>query len=457
MIELQTTDNNCGKSLADCKAELSQIRDVYDDLAHIANMSLENIVTENRNLLVFPKKFSKEEGINKNFIFSLQGSLATPEKIKLTTYNIMGFLGVGNTQIKIKSRFHTGNEDFLLYYLLQKVYSLNLFDLRYSSGTGFFDFLLFLFPQFLNKALSQGVFRTYKTFKRNDANIKGPVDISRHIKENIPFRGRIAYTSREFTTDNYMTELVRHTIEFIKLQKIGKIILCNNEVIRRNIDLIISATPSYNKRQRAFLIQQNIKPFNHPYFTAYRDLQGLCLAILNHKKLQYGENSNKIYGILFDGAWLWEECLRSLLKEAGFIHAQNKLRSNGINVWSHFKLYPDYYRGKQESKNAVNEIPETNFILDAKYKQLDHISIKSDDARQIVTYMHILPSKYAGFVYPSNKDIQEPKKEYSVFGLGGKVFVYGVKIPKYAKDYKDFYNKMEESLQNLKNEIPNSK
>ena len=35
--------------------------------------------------------------------------------IKLETLNIMGFIGVGNTQLQIRSRFETGQKDFFLY------------------------------------------------------------------------------------------------------------------------------------------------------------------------------------------------------------------------------------------------------------------------------------------------------------------------------------------------------
>ena len=35
-------------------------------------------------------------------------------------------------------------------------------------------------------------------------------------KKNIPFMGKIAYTTREHSYNNNLTQLVRHTIEYIK-------------------------------------------------------------------------------------------------------------------------------------------------------------------------------------------------------------------------------------------------
>ena len=54
-----------------------------------------------------------------------------PEKVRITTGNVMGFIGVGDLQIKIKSRFDEGRDDYLLHYMLQKVFSCNLFDLHH--------------------------------------------------------------------------------------------------------------------------------------------------------------------------------------------------------------------------------------------------------------------------------------------------------------------------------------
>ena len=438
---LRTTDNNCGKSLQECNADLVHIENIYKDLTYIANIPLKELVKKNRDLLVFPKIFSKEEGIDEYPVFYLSGPLQIPENISLETLNIMGFIGIGNTQLQIRSRFEVGKEDFFLYYLLQKVYSLNLFDLKFSSGAGYFDFLLFLFPQFLNKALLQGLFKTYRTFSRNDSNVKGPIDISRHLRTNTPFRGNIAYNCREFSTDNYLTQLIRHTIEIIKLKQYGKNILFSSEQTRQNINTIITATPTYNKKQRDLIIRQNIKPFQHPYFTEYYSLQKLCIAILQNKKLQYGDNSNKIYGILFDGAWLWEEFLGKKLEKFGFIHAQNKIGTNGIHLWKGKRLYPDFYKGKQEDSTTLDE---EKIVFDAKYKKAD--SISSKDAHQIVTYMHILPAKNGGLIYPypenENPNVHGP---FKIYGVGGNVYALGLKIPNNALDYRDFCSKMQNS------------
>lgn len=157
----------------------------------------------------------------------------------------------GRPQISITSRFAKNNDtkdDFFLHYLLQKVLCLNIFDLKYSAASfGEFDLLLYMFSALLKKAFAQGLVRRYQTFKNNDSNIKGVVDVTRHIQNNIPFNGKIAYKNRNYTTDNSMTELIRHTIELIKTKPNGNFVLTADYEMIECVRLIQENTPAYSK------------------------------------------------------------------------------------------------------------------------------------------------------------------------------------------------------------------
>jgi 5-methylcytosine-specific restriction enzyme subunit McrC len=130
----------------------------------------------------------------------------------------MGFIGRNSTQLTISSRFAKDeNNDYFLHYMLQKVFSINLlkFD-QTPNKENIWDFLLYLFPYYLKKAYSQGIYKAYRKEEYNDTNVKGSIDVKRHILRNIPFTGKIAYTTREHSYNNYLTQLIRHTIEHIK-------------------------------------------------------------------------------------------------------------------------------------------------------------------------------------------------------------------------------------------------
>lgn len=465
MYHLATTDNNLGKTLCDLKCSAESAAEVYKDLSAIANIPLKELCRKNPSLIVFPQILGNEQdGIEELCICELNGSVETPEKAKLTTENLMGFIGYGNTQLSIKSRFtKLEHEDCFLHYMLEKVGLVNLFDLPHNfTKDSCFDFLLYLFPMMLQKALAQGLFKTYQKFERNDANVKGVIDVSRHIQKNIPFAGRVAYNTRERTFDNFLTQLIRHTIEFLKTKPNGKAVLTGNHETKSAVNEIIQATPSYSFFDRERIIAINSKSLNHPYFTAYKPLQKLCFAILKHQKLSYKKNTKQIYGILFDGAWLWEEYLATILKHEGFAHPKNKTGSGGIKMFENDddisfdknfrRIYPDFYRLKSDS--------DKGFILDAKYKRLQN-GVGRDDLYQVVTYMHTMKIDRGGFVYPVPKNniediVSHQKYQLSKNGYSGEIHLFGIGIPKANNDdlkerYEVFLERMNNAEQKLLN------
>ena len=133
--------------------------------------------------------------------------------------NAMGFLGCGNERLIIESRFSSEEEDYFFEYLLDRVLDFpNIVDLESDADQNnrLFNFLLFLFPYYLKTAMRKGLFKRYVRNWYNDGNVKGAIDIARHIELNTPFTGNVAYNQREFFYDNILMELMRHTIKFIK-------------------------------------------------------------------------------------------------------------------------------------------------------------------------------------------------------------------------------------------------
>lgn len=359
-----------------------------------------------------------------------------PDKVQITTGNVMGFIGIDNLQIKIKSRFDKGRDDFFLHYMLQKVLSFNLFDLKHNDEQeDLFDFIMFMFPYLLKAAMNQGIYREYKNFKHNDSNIKGTIDIGRHIARNFPFVGNIAYATREYSHDNNMSELIRHTIEFMKTKRYGQLVLNIDRETIENVKIIIAHTPSYNKNERSSVISKNLRARVHPYYTEYRPLQTLCLQILRMEEVKYGESSDEICGILFDGAWLWEEYVNTILSNHGFKHPENKLHKGGIYLFDDHSgiRYPDFYKD--------------DMVLDAKYKRLgsyDKVSkLDRNDVHQVMAYMTTLKVNRGGFVAPlEQKQSKVPTSHLK--GSAATLSIFGIEICKSATSYAEFCEKMGE-------------
>ncbi|WP_261862441.1 hypothetical protein [Psychrobacter sp. JCM 18900] len=142
------------------------VNKVIDDLSLLASKNIGELVTTHPNLLIFPAHFEdNEDDIASKPIFELKVS---ESQTVLETGNVMGFIGVKDTQLKIQSRFARASvvdsddqanqeeaieEDYFLHYMLQKVLCINLFDLKHSRNqTNLFDYLVYLFPYFLKKS-----------------------------------------------------------------------------------------------------------------------------------------------------------------------------------------------------------------------------------------------------------------------------------------------------------------
>lgn len=306
--------------------------------------------------------------------------------------NVMGFLGCGDERLIIQSRFSSDDNDYFFQYLLDKVLEFpNLVDLNVDADQNnrLFNFLLFLFPRYLKAAVRKGLFKEYIRNRYNDENVKGSIDVARHIQKNTPFRGSVAYSQREFSYDNHLIQLVRHTIEFIKKKPYGGNLLIK---VKDEVKLVIEATQSYEPYDRQRIVETNKKnPVRHAYFREYLALQRLCLLILQHQKHQIGSGVRQIYGILFDGAWLWEEYVASLIGEA-FYHPMNKGGKGAQRLFDRNigLIYPDFI-----SRNQENRI-----IADAKYKPIDNIGNK--DYLQMLAYMFRFDAKKWVLSIPEN-------------------------------------------------------
>lgn len=430
-MRINLTDNNIRQP----DAVTFQRKDVAA-LFPIADKTIAELCKENENLLIFP--YSIETSCDKICDSSVMSILNTgdPDKVQITTGNVMGFIGIDNLQIKIKSRFDKGRDDFFLHYMLQKVLSFNLFDLKHNDEQeDLFDFIMFMFPYLLKAAMNQGIYREYKNFKHNDSNIKGTIDIGRHIARNFPFVGNIAYATREYSHDNNMSELIRHTIEFMKTKRYGQLVLNIDRETIENVKIIVEHTPSYNKNERSSIISKNLRAKVHPYYTEYRPLQTLCLQILRMEEVKYGESSDEICGILFDGAWLWEEYVNTILSNHGFKHPENKLHKGGIYLFDDHSgiRYPDFYKD--------------DMVLDAKYKRLgsyDKVSkLDRNDVHQVMAYMTTLKVNRGGFVVPlEQKQSKVPTSHLK--GSAATLSIFGIEICKSATSYAEFCEKMGE-------------
>ena len=424
---MRITDNQYRIAKEDFVAE-------YPNLSQaLLDRTLDNLSREDR-IFIFPNDLINSPDLDKD-----QKILETVNQ-EIKTGNVIGFLGYGQERLTISSRFSEESNDHFLHYLLQKVLNINLTSLEVglSPEDKLYQLLVYLFSKYLQVALRKGLYKEYQRFFHNDSHVKGVLDVGNHLKKNLPFMGNIAYTTREFTYDNPLMQLIRHTIEYIKNQKGFGVLLDSN---RENMTEITRVTSSYKLADRPKIIRMNkIKPIRHAYFREYRKLQELCLMILSREKHGLGSQAQKVHGILFDVAWLWEEYVYTLLPK-DFIHPRNKDKTDGISVFSNRerKVFPDFYH------------KELKIVLDAKYKKLEFTErgINREDLFQLISYSYILEAEKAGLVFPSKEKVVE-NEIGTLAGYGALLKKWSIQIPLKSSSYDEFCEMMENSEENFK-------
>ena len=445
MSRITVIDNTLNQKLSPPK----YIHDC-ENLRKIANKTLGDLQSES-GILIFPPKIEDtDDQIKDSVIFTLKEN---ENSFSLDTGNLMGFIGRNDTELNICSRFThkidgkiSEKNDFFLHYMLEKVCHINLTNLKSArSPDKIFDLLPFLFPQYLISTLRQGIYKAYQKHEYNNSNVRGIIDINRHIRFNIPANGKIAYNTREYSFDNPITELVRHTIEYMRSSNTFKYILTSNEEVKAAVETIINATSLYNRMERNKILSKTTRSIKSPYFYKYRDLQKICRMILLHEKIKYDSSSNKIYGLLFDGAWLWEEYLATILKKKGYEHPENKKKNGVIHPFTDNRtgrFYPDFYKPKEG--HSLNE-ELADIILDAKYKNFDEYNPPADDIAQMISYIHVMDARLGEFVYPS-KDDNKSGANWIIRPFANTTAELKTKpflIPQNADDYSDFKSNMQ--------------
>jgi 5-methylcytosine-specific restriction enzyme subunit McrC len=208
---------------------------------------------------------------------------------------------------------------------------------------------------------------------------------------------------------------------------------------------VTDKTFNHNSRQK--IISANLRPVSHPYFTEYAALQKICLKILRHDKITFGKEKDKVYGLLFDGAWLWEEYLNTFLKD-DFIHPENKTGKNRHYLFENFQsIYPDF---------ISRTFPKS--VGDAKYIPLDRqqsYSESSEKATSIyyktIAYMYRFSSDNGFLLFPS----QETSffETYMIKETNGILKKIGLAIPQSSENFNEFIKKMSENEMELKQNL----
>ena len=324
----------------------------------------------------------------------------------LKTGNLMGVLRLRDrekraaVQIEVLSRFDHGTDNFFLNYLLSRVFNFAQgVEAVSAQRSSLLNILLdIIFVRRLGEAAREGILRHYREFRNNDWNFKGSLDLPRHIRENIPLMNGIAYRKREIDLDIPVNRMILAAALVVNRRN-PNLFGNNADAAEAMRQLRMGVTEEHDIR--SLLAHRDCRePVMHPFFReVWEPLRRIARMILEDEQWtlfsEWAEDE-EVSGIVFDGSWLWEEYVATVLKRAGFCHSGRKdgTTKRILPVFRDGKnrFAPDFYR-RCEASDAYD------CVLDAKYKRSKPNGVRCD-VHQVLCYLLLTGAKLGGLVFP---------------------------------------------------------
>jgi 5-methylcytosine-specific restriction endonuclease McrBC regulatory subunit McrC len=257
--------------------------------------------------------------------------------------------------------------------------------------------------------------RQYRTYRNNDWNFKGRLDVSRHIRENVPLPHGIAYVKREIDLDVPVNRMLLLASQVVQRRRPD--LFDNNEDATDAFRILRTGIADPGDIRTVLSCRDCRESISHPFYReTWEPLRQIARMILEEEKWQIFQEDaeEEVSGVVFDGAWLWEEYLATVLAECGYRHCVRNQQSendkfeslkNEHNSNNVAPMYPDFVRKDGDRYVA---------LADAKYKRF----LTRDDRLQMIAYSFIYDTKVVSIIYPPEdvncEDKKEPGDEESV-------------------------------------------
>lgn len=324
-----------------------------------------------------------------------------------------------NMKLQIGSRFDNERAFFLATMLLQNIPELNELEAPMSEDDIYNFLLVYSYRNQLLESYTQGPYRSYTQFEGNDSNLKGVIDIARHIKLNMGLdNGKIAYNYRENTADNHLNHLFLYAYEYIKkfYPDLSNTLLMGDIRVSKIINELYTLCHTFEYSNITRTMNKGRKIISHPFYHQYDKLRLTSMMILQHLGVSFFDgDGEEVQGILFYVPDLWEMYLERILLSNFTIEAQAERRVYGDLDGKNFKkkTYPDYIFVDKDNRNVNKQI----MILDAKYRigwgrRFKNKTFENlDDYTKCIRDMNTLNVNGTGVIFPVNKKENEPAKE----------------------------------------------
>jgi len=381
---------------------INKVIPIFEFEEKIISHSGENALTP-KEISVFKKLNKKIKDIQKTGCDIISFEHLGQESIKLKASSYVGVLSIGNKTIQIlpkmartelndveRSRQAIQNLLYMLAYTKKlQIKETDLAALR-SAGDNFFEVLIYLFAKNLLGLIQNDISKEYVHREENLSFIKGKLQFTAHIKQNIVSRGRFYLEYDEFCEDSLLNQILKYTTNLLLKTSTN----FNNLKLLRELDFLFSDI-SFKKITLEDFKRINLTRLNK----SYEPILNLCKIFIGLSSLELSADKIKTFSFVFDMNVLFEEFIGEFIKKSFYqdyssITLQHPVRSfvqekyigDELAARDLFKLRPDIVLCQ------TGLVPST--IVDTKYKILNNADKKEGVSQSDLYQMNAYAQKY---------------------------------------------------------------
>lgn len=312
--------------------------------------------------------------------------------IKFGSY--VGVLQVGNTTIEVLPKADkSGDEESWRRVLIGMLRASGVFDIQAPSSSNLhlransiLDLYFELYVKELEYLLHHSLVKKYRKTEANQTTLKGSLQFSKHIQENLVHKERFYVKYTTYDKDHAIHQILFKALKL--LQRIN-----TNGVLSSRIGSLLLNFPEVAdiKMSETLFDKLQFDRKTERYRTAI-DIAKLLL--LNyHPDIRSGRND--VLALMFDMNVLWEQfvyvSLRKYKAEDATITAQHTRHFWKPDSGSRSSMKPDI---------VINKDKDNCIILDTKWKNLNGYNPSPEDLRQMYVYMKYYSAAKVALVYP---------------------------------------------------------
>jgi 5-methylcytosine-specific restriction enzyme subunit McrC len=316
--------------------------------------------------------------------------------IKFNQY--VGVIQVGNIIIEVLPKADRADSDSakwqkVLIGILRAVSSLkiestndSLLNIRPNS---ILDLYFDLFIREVEYLLHNGILKQYRRKQGNLNKLRGKLQFSKHIQENIVHQERFYVDYSNYDYNHKIHYIIYKTIMLLKN------INTNIELHSRIATLLLNFPEMPDIKISESLFQKiNLDRKSQLYKKALEISKMLLLHY--HPNLRDGREN--VMALMFDMNILWEK----------FVFVSLKKNNPELDIKNQFiKSFWKPHRGRVVTIRpdiVINKSSGLTVVLDTKWKNLDGLNPSSDDLRQMYVYADYFKTTQTALVYPGSED-----------------------------------------------------